>query len=105
MINKMEKEKNNGQMVPVIMEDIKMVKKMDLEFLNGVMVVVMKEISVKMKFKVEENINGLMVEFMKVIGLTTKCMEKDITWSDGRKYEGEYNLDKKECQGIFKGQM
>ena len=23
------------------------------------------------------------------------------TWSDGRKYEGEYNLDKKEGQGIF----
>ena len=39
MINKMEKEKNNGQMVPVIMEDIKMVKKMDLsklKKLNGV---------------------------------------------------------------------
>ena len=43
MINKMEKEKKFGQMVPYITESILMERKMDLVNLNGKMVASIQE--------------------------------------------------------------
>jgi len=77
MTNCMAREKNIGQMEPLILDSIIVETNMGVEYFNGLMESYMMGISSKIEWKDLERKNGLMVKFMKDIGRATKWMDKE----------------------------